>query len=233
MPAGPNRACRRDWKQESMNTPFSGWREGLPHYLPWFVVALVVTVVFRSSNYGWAAVPLWLLAFGILLFFRDFPRTAQAQPNEVISPADGTVVAIEHLQETPHYDGPALRISIFMSVFNVHVNRAPYDGEVRDVRYAPGAYKNAMKPESSKINESNALWLDTDRGLITVRQISGAVARRIVCRAQPGTRLQRGEKFGMIKFGSRVEVYLPPEAVPLVALKDKPRGGITVLARFP
>lgn len=216
-----------------MSIPFSGWREGLPHYLPWFAIALIATGALRHSGYPWLSIPFWLFAFGTLMFFRDFPRTAPAQAHEVISPADGTVVAVESLAESPHYDGPSTRISIFMSVFNVHVNRAPFDGTVRDVRYAPGAYKNAMKPESSQVNESNALWLDTERGLITVRQISGAIARRIVCRAEPGTRLERGERFGMIKFGSRVEVYLPPEVEPLVAPGDKPRAGVTILARFP
>lgn len=216
-----------------MDISFSGWREGMPHYLPWFAVAVIATVGFRYAGYGWASVPLWLLAFGMLLFFRDLPRAGAAGPAELICPADGTVVAIETLDETPHYDGPALRISIFMSVFSGHINRAPFDGRVRDVRYAPGAFKDARNPDSSRVNESSALWLDTEHGLVTVRQISGAVARRIVCRAKPGMNLRRGEKFGMIKFGSRVEVYLPPGSLPLVDAGTKTRAGETVLARFP
>ena len=133
----------------------------------------------------------------------------------MIAPADGTVVAIEELTETPHYEGPCLRISIFMSVLNVHVNRAPCDCTVRDIRYAPGLYKNAMKEEASRVNESNALWLATQWGPVT-----------------PGTILTQGEKFGMIKFGSRVEVYLPPGTVASVALNRKTQAGITKLAKF-
>jgi len=215
-----------------MKVPFNGWYEGMPQYLPCFALALIVTAALWYVGHPWWSVPLWLLAFGMLLFFRDFPRYADVAPDELIAPADGTVVAIEDLEETPHYDGATRRISIFMSVFNAHVNRAPFDGTVRDIRHKPGTYKNAMDPESSKVNESNALWLDTERGLVTVRQISGAVARRIVCRAEPGMRLIRGEKFGMIKFGSRVEVYCPPGTEAVVAVGDKTRAGVTVLARF-
>lgn len=222
-------------KQETqfMDIPFSGWREGMPHYLPWFAIAFVATVGFRYMGFGWAAVPLWALAFAMLLFFRDFPRQGVAGAGELLSPADGTVVGVEVLEESPYYEGPAMRISIFMSVFSVHVNRAPFDGTVREVRYAPGAYKDARDPEASQVNESSALWMDTDRGPVTVRQISGAVARHIVCRAKPGMHLKRGEKFGMIKFGSRVELYVPVGTESCVETGVKTKAGLTVLARFP
>lgn len=216
-----------------METPFSGWMEGMRYYLPLFILALVVTVVLWRFQWPWASLPFWFVAIFVLCFFRDFPRTTDADLETLISPADGTVVAIEDLEESIHYDGPCRRVSIFMSVFNAHVNRAPLDGEVRDVRYAPGAYINAMKEEASKVNESNALWLDTEKGLVTIRQISGAIARRIVCRAKPGMKLSRGERFGMIKFGSRVEVYLPPETEVLVKLQEKTRSGKTALAKLP
>lgn len=199
-----------------MNEPFNAWAQGAWYYGPLFGV-------------GGA---LMLMGLAVLLFFRDFPREITAAPNEVASPADGTVVAIEDLPESPHYDGPCRRVSIFMSVFSAHVNRAPFEGTVRDVRYAPGAYKNAMRPDSSKLNESNALWLDTPEGLMTIRQISGAVARRIVCPAAPGTTLAKGEKFGMIRFGSRVELYLPPHAEICVNLKQKVYAGTSIIARF-
>jgi phosphatidylserine decarboxylase len=215
-----------------METPFSGWQEGMRYDLPLFVLALVATALLWRFYTPWASLPFWVAAVFVLCFFRDFPRHHDADPATLISPADGTVVAIEDLEESPHYDGPCRRVSIFMSVFNAHVNRAPFDGEVRDVRYMPGEYLNAMKEEASKVNESNALWLDTAQGLVTVRQISGAVARRIVCRAEPGMKLTRGEKFGMIKFGSRVEVYLPPGTEVLVSLKQKTRSGKTSLAKF-
>lgn len=199
-----------------MNEPFNAWMQGVWYYGP----VLGIGVLFL------------VLGLGMLLFFRDFPREITAQPNEVVSPADGTVVAIEELNETPHYDGPCLRVSIFMSVFNAHVNRAPFDAVVREVRYAPGYFVNAMKSEASQVNESNALWLDTAKGPITVRQISGAVARRIVCPMRPGLKLVKGEKFGMIKFGSRVELYLPVGTEICVKLNQKVFAGTTIMARF-
>lgn len=168
----------------------------------------------------------------MMLFFRDFPRAITASENEVVSPADGTIVAIEDLEETPHYDGPTRRVSIFLSILSAHVNRAPYEGAVTHVEYAPGKFKNAMNPESSRVNESNAVWFNTPRGPMTVRQISGAVARRIVCPAAPGMNLEKGEKFGMIRFGSRTELYLPPGTEVCVKLKDKVYAGSTVMARF-
>lgn len=180
-----------------------------------------------------AGLAITLLGVGMMLFFRDFPREITAAPNELVSPADGTVVAIEELETSSHYDGPSRRISIFMSVFNAHVNRAPFECTVREVLYAPGSYKNAMRPDSSKINESNALWLDSPRGPLTVRQISGAVARHIVCAAEPGMRLEKGEKFGMIRFGSRVELYLPPGTEICVTLNEKVYAGASIVARFP
>jgi phosphatidylserine decarboxylase len=216
-----------------METPFSGWREGMPYYLPLFAAALVLAFALRPYGYTWVAIPILIVACCIALFFRDFPRSITVESGAVVAPADGTLAAIEHLEETPHYDGACLRISIFMSVFNAHVNRAPCDCTVMEVRYAPGAFKNAMLPESSQTNESNAVWLDTRWGPVTVRQISGAVARRIVCRATPGISLTQGEKFGMIKFGSRVEVYLPPEAQSVASVNQKTRAGQTVIARFP
>ena len=200
-----------------MNEPFNAWAQGA-----WYCGPPIA-----------AGLALLLLGVAILLFFRDFPREITAGPNEVVSAADGTVVAIEDMEETEHYDGPARRLSVFMSVFSAHVNRAPYDGVVRAVRYAPGKYVNAMKAESSKVNESNAVWMDTERGLITFRQISGAVARRIVCPATPGMRLAKGEKYGMIRFGSRMELYLPPDTEICVSLGDKVYAGTTVVARFP
>lgn len=216
-----------------MDKHFSGWREGRRHYLPWFGIGLAAGILLAPFGYGWAGIPFLAVACCILAFFRDFPREVRPDAALALAPADGTVIGIERIEDTPHYEGPALCISIFMSVFNVHVNRAPCDCRVRDVRHAPGVYKNAMTDAAGRLNESNALWLDTDHGPVTVRQISGAVARRIVCRAGPGSALKQGDKFGMIKFGSRVEVYLPPNAEPLVRIGAKPRAGLAPIARFP
>lgn len=200
-----------------MNEPFNGWLQGIWYYGPLLGLGGV----------------LLLSGLAVMMFFRDFPREITAAPLEIVSPADGVVVAIEDLAETPHYAGPARRISVFMSIFSAHINRVPYGGTVDAVEYAPGRYCNAMKAESSRINESNALRLSTDRGPITVRQISGAVARRIVCPVKPGDSLKKGEKFGMIRFGSRVELYLPPSAIVRAKIGEKVYAGISVIAEFP
>jgi len=203
--------------------------EGLPFYgsvllfsaLAWFILGM-----------AWLSSVLFVVGLAMALFFRDFPRAITAAENEVVSPADGKVVAIEDLEESPHYDGPTRRVSIFLSVFDVHVNRAPFPGTITAVKYAPGQFKDARLPETSQINESNAVWMDTERGPMTIRQISGAVARRIVCPAGEGTVLEKGEKFGMIRFGSRTELYLPPGTEVTVELNQMVRAGTTIMARF-
>lgn len=216
-----------------MKKPFSGWIEGLPYYAPCFVAGIVLTGLLLPWGWSGAGVPLLLLGLAVMLFFRDFPRNVRPDANVILAPADGRVIEVAMLDETPHYEGRALYIAVFMSVFNVHVNRAPCDGTVTDVRYAPGRHKNAITAEAGRTNESNALFLATAAGPVAVRQISGAVARRIVCRAEPGTRLKQGEKFGMIKFGSRVELYLPPDLLPKVAVGEKTRAGVTTMAERP
>lgn len=218
-----------------MNAPFNGWAQGVWYYGPVMAVGAVLAfALFRFGYHGAAGlgVLVFLTGLAMMLFFRDFPRTIAATGDELACPADGTVVAIEDLAESPHYTGKCRRVSIFMSIFSAHVNRAPFDATVSAVKYAPGAYRDARDPESSQVNESNALWLDTAKGAITVRQISGAVARHIVCAAQPGMRLARGEKYGMIRFGSRVEIYLPPSAEIYVTLNQKVYAGITVVGQL-
>lgn len=211
-----------------MNKPFSGWKEGLPFYGSVLAAGVVVWAIL---GLGWAF-PVLFLGIAMALFFRDFPRVINAAEEEVVSPADGTVVAIEDLESSPHYAGATRRVSIFLSVFDAHLNRAPYPGTVTEVKYAPGLFKDARKPETSQVNESNAVWMDTDKGPITVRQISGAVARRIVCPVGEGTVLEKGEKFGMIRFGSRTELYLPPDTEVTVELNQKVFAGTTIMARF-
>ena len=210
-----------------MTRSFSGWKEGARFYLPFLGVGVICLFV-GYPGAGWI---LAIVGLAMLGFFRDPTRTISPEPNDIVSPADGTVVAIEDLAETPHYDGPCKRVSIFLSVLNVHVNRMPVGGTIRHIRYRPGGFKNAMKAETSLTNESNALWIDTDRGPCTVRQISGAIARRIVCAAKEGETLAKGEKFGMIRFGSRTELYLPTNTVVCVTMKQRVKGGATVMAR--
>lgn len=212
-----------------MTRSFSGWREGARFYVPFLAVG-VACLFLGYPGAGWI---LAIAGLALLGFFRDPPRAVSANPTDIVSPADGTVVGIEDLAETPHFEGPCKRVSIFLSVFNVHVNRMPFGGTIRDIRYQPGGYKNAMRADTSLTNESNALWIETDRGLCTVRQITGAIARRIVCVARTGETLAKGERFGMIRFGSRTELYLPPGTEVCVRMKQKVKGGSTVMARFP
>lgn len=213
-----------------MNKPFNGWAEGLPFYGPVLAVAILTLLIPILTP--WAPAVLGLVGLCIALFFRDFPRKVSAADNEVVSPADGTVAAVEDLESSPHYQGPCRRVSIFLSVFNAHLNRAPFAGTVTAVEYAPGKFKDARLPETSKVNESNAVWMDTGRGAMTVRQISGAVARRIVCPVSVGGKLAKGEKFGMIRFGSRTELYLQPGTKVAVENGQKVYAGTTIMARF-
>ena len=174
-----------------------------------------------------------VFTFFTIYFFRDPIRRIPGEPQSVVSPADGTIVAIEEFETSPHYDCPCKRISIFLSIFNVHVNRSPYEGTVESITYKPGQFLDARKSDTSELNEANTLRMTTAKGPMTVRQISGLVARRIICKVEVGETLAKGEKFGMIKFGSRTELYLPVDAQICVTLNDKVQGGATIVARFP
>jgi phosphatidylserine decarboxylase len=212
---------------------FNARKEG--QFYVWFFLgaAVLITGILWSSPVialGFAAVPLALAAF-TMYFFRDPERAISDAPGDIVSPADGTVVGVEDLESTPHYDGPCKRISIFLSVFNVHINRCPFEAAVEHIVYKPGRFRNAMRADTTDVNESNTIRLATPCGPMTVRQISGLVARRIVCRCEVGERLARGERFGMIKFGSRTELYLPPDARICVKLRDRVAGGATVIAQ--
>jgi len=183
---------------------------------------------------GVLAIPLLLLWAEILYFFRDPERPIPPDADALISPADGVITNIEPVEE-PDF-GPALRISIFLSIFNVHVNRSPRSGTVTNIRYFPGAYLDARNPDSAKRNEQ--LWIDmTDAATgqpLRVKQISGAIARRIVCWLKAGDRVEKGNRVGMIKFGSRTDLLLPPDAASKIEVKigDRVQGGLTILARI-
>lgn len=212
---------------------FSAWREGAIHYAMSIILPVLLYPACRGQYWTTMCLGLFpICGIFLLFFFRDPKRVIAAGPSEVVSPADGTVVAVEELEETPHYKGPCRRISIFLSILSVHVNRAPFDGTIQDIRRKHGGFLFAMKPEASERNESNDVWLETPRGPMTVRQITGVVARRIVCRAKVGDTLVKGEKFGMIKFGSRTELYLPQSAEVCVKASDKVKAGTSVVARF-
>ena len=173
----------------------------------------------------------------ILMFFRDPERRCPSDSNLLLAPADGRITEIERVEETGFIDGPALRIGIFLSIFNVHINRAPCNVRVEKITYKKGKYLNAMNSQSGRINESNELDLvrtETPEDKLIVRQISGAIARRIVCATAEGRELSGGEQFGMIKFGSRTELYLPvsENAKCLVKIGDKVKAGLTPLIKY-
>jgi phosphatidylserine decarboxylase len=201
-------------------------REGWPY----LAIVLVVALVFTWLGWGIAAFIAWLLFFFILQFFRDPPRAVPAEPHAVLSPADGRVVRVERVRD-PYLGRDALVMSVFMNVFNVHSNRSPVDGDVKARWYHAGSFVNAALDKASLENERNALHLRTPEGAdVTCVQVAGLIARRILCYVEPGARLRRGERYGFIRFGSRVDVYLPPDAQPRAAVGDKVSATTTVLA---
>lgn len=190
---------------------------------PWAIVSVEIIL---------AAVLIW-----VLLFFRDPYRAVPLDQHLLLSPADGRITDIETVQEDDFIGGPALRIGIFLSVFNAHINRAPCNVRVEKITYRQGKNRNAMNPRSGRINESNDLGLartDSPKDRLIVRQISGSIARRIVCEARRGQKLAGGEKFGMIKFGSRTELYVPvrDNMNCLAQIGDKVKAGLTALVRY-
>jgi len=217
-----------------MNQPINSWIIGMKYYLPCMLIGLLLS--YLGFMYYKSLLPLgiiiFLLSIFILFFFRDFPRVINAKEDEIVSPADGTIVEIKEIGKKEYYEGKCLRISIFMSVFNAHVNRFPYDGVIKKIIYKKGKFMNAMKSQSSEYNESNTLFIETEKGNITIRQIAGKIARRIVCPIKEGDFIKKGEKFGMIKFGSRVELYLPLNCEVYVKDKEKVYAGLTIIGRF-
>lgn len=181
----------------------------------------------------WISVVPSLGAVAIAAFFRDPHRVVPREPGCVVSPADGRVADVEEVDEAEYLGGRAVRIGIFLSVFNVHVNRAPAAGTVESVRYRPGRFRSAFTEESTRHNESNSVGIRTGEGWrLLVRQVSGAVARRIVCAVREGDAIERGQRIGMIKFGSRTEIFLPVDRVTELRVRvgDVVRGGSSVLA---
>ena len=200
----------------------------------WPFLAIAIAVASALTYYHWwvLAVLAWVIAVFILQFFRDPARVIPAQANVVLSPADGKVVLIGKARD-PYLDRDALKISVFMNVFNVHSNRSPVDGTVRNKWYHAGSFLNAALDKASLENERNALHIVTGAGVdVTCVQIAGLIARRILCYVGPGDALARGQRYGFIRFGSRVDVYLPPATAPLVAVGDAVYATTTILARL-
>lgn len=203
-------------------------REGWPFIAISFSIALLVHFF---AGFTWALF-FWLVAVFVLQFFRDPPREIPSIPNAVLSPADGKIVAVEKVED-PYLKRGAIKVSVFMNVFNVHSNRSPVDGDIQDKWYFPGKFINADLPKASLENERNALWIKADDGSdVTCVQVAGLVAKRILCNVTPGDHLSRGDRFGFIRFGSRVDVYLPLETKINVNIGDKVYATTTVLAEL-
>jgi phosphatidylserine decarboxylase len=203
-------------------------REGWPFLAIAAVVALAAVLVL-----GWAgSLPFWLVALFVLQFFRDPAREIPDDPGVVLAPADGRIVAVERARD-PWLERDALKISVFMNVFNVHSNRSPVEGVVKKRWYHAGAFVNAALDKASTENERNALWLRTPAGEdVTCVQIAGLIARRILCYVEEGAPLARGERYGFIRFGSRVDVYLPLGSEARASLGEKVTAGVSIIARL-
>ena len=210
-------------------------KEGFPFVLGALAAALLLLGGFVFSGLAALAVlggiALVFMAF-CLWFFRDPERAVPEGEGIVVSPADGKVVEIVE-EDNEFMGGPARRISIFLNVFNVHVNRIPYEGQVEYVKYYPGKFLAAWEPKASLDNEQTHVGLNCGGRKILVKQIAGLIARRIVCRAEEGQAVTRGDRFGLIKFGSRTDLFLPLDATVKVQVGDKVSGASTIIAELP
>ncbi len=218
---------------KNQNTPIAF--EGFPFIAGFasvsFLTALVAGKLCSAALYG-VSLLFALLTLFSLFFFRNPRRTPPADERAVLAPADGTVIVVDRVPVTP-LGVEALKISIFMSVFNVHINRVPLSGRVVELVHTPGAFFDVRDGRSSCENERSTMILETASGLrMAVVQVAGLIARRIVCYARQGDLLERGRRYGLIRFGSRLDLYLPPHVQSLVKPGDKTVGGETVLARL-
>lgn len=208
--------------------PFLGLAVAVAAGATWLVCSLSLSTPVAALILA----PLWIIALFVLQFFRDPPRTVPNAPKGVLSPADGRIVVVEKTTD-PYLKREALKISVFMNVFNVHSNRSPVDGEVTKVEYFPGSFVNADLNKASLENERNAVVVRMSDGTdVTFVQIAGLVARRILCYTKAGDKLARGQRYGFIRFGSRVDVYLPPGSLPKVTVGDKVKATETILAEL-
>ena len=225
-----------------------GWPQVVIYPAAILAVMAAVALGARTVCPVWLFISIELLLAGILIwilsFFRDPERICPTDNNLLLAPADGRITNIETLEEPAAFLGEqegqnkaVLRVGIFLSIFNTHINRAPCNVKVGKITYKKGKYKNALNPESARVNESNELWLtrtDSPQDRLIVRQISGAIARRIVCDTIEGQQLTSGQKFGMLKFGSRTELYVPlrENAKCMVKTGDKVKAGLTALVKY-
>ncbi|MHB9099632.1 MAG: phosphatidylserine decarboxylase family protein [Syntrophales bacterium] len=203
--------------------------EGVPFIIPLGVVTLAAFI----AGFTWIGVLILLATLFVIWFFRNPERTMPENPLQIISPADGRVIGIEEAASVEYPGRSFLKISIFMNIFNVHVNRIPFSGEVLSIRYKPGKFLSANLDKASALNERNTVLIRTSDGreIITV-QIAGLIARRIVCWLKEGMKVTKCERFGLIRFGSRVELFLPTDSILLVKKGDKVRAGETPIGEL-
>jgi phosphatidylserine decarboxylase len=222
------------------STP-SARKEALQFVIPLTMVLVAIIILRALFSVGFAfamcldalVLLLVLLVAFVLYFFRDPERYVPADESIIVAAADGLVVGIDEMEEPDFHLGPMIRVAIFLSVFDVHINRTPCDGTVKSTVYKAGKFLDVRHPQCSQLNEARSWWLETPHGNVAVRQIAGLIARRIVAWAGEGTPLQRGQRFGMIRFGSRTEIFLPPECIVLVKIGDRVEGAATPIAKWP
>lgn len=197
---------------------------------PFIFASVFATVVFALLELTALALVGLAASFFICYFFRDPDRVVPNFKGAVISPADGKIIFAGPVNNSRFYEGSCIKISIFMSIFNVHVNRIPHEGQVETINYYPGKFFSANLDKASSENEHNAVTLETEEGKkICTVQIAGLIARRIICKVQAGDRVARGQRFGLICFGSRLDVYLPPDTNLKVTVGERVKAGTSVL----
>src|SRR5262245_14059850 len=199
----------------------------------WILACLALLAIVFGLFSAWAFWFFVLLCLCTLAFFRDPERATPVDPSTIVAPADGTVMDIVEVDENEVLKSQTRRVGIFLSIFDVHTNRAPIDGRIIYCQHRPGLFFDARRPECSEKNESMTWGFENPRVIVVVRQITGAIARRIVAWAKVGDELKKGERFGMIRFGSRTELYLPLSATVLVKVGDHVAGGATPIVRLP
>jgi len=212
---------------------FNIWHDRIGRYAIILLVLAALAVALLPGIFTLTLLGLMIiLLLLVLYFFRNPSRAVVDESGLVIGPCDGKVVEITPMREEKYLQADTLRISVFLSVLDVHVQRAPVGGVVSLVEHRPGVFLQAFKPEASDVNERISMIIESEHGRLLLQQIAGILARRCVNFAEPGQVIRLGQRFGLIKFGSRVDLYLPPEAEILVSIGDQVHGGLTPIARF-
>lgn len=197
-----------------------------------FVLGALAPALALAAFLPWLAALFGVVAVFMLYFFRDPERAVPDQAGAVVSPADGRVLVAGAAEAASAPPGAWKQVSIFLSPIDVHINRIPIGGRVTRVEYTPGRFLAAYRPESARVNERNEVWIEREGGTVVCRQVVGVLARRLVCRVAPGAQVRTGERYGLMKFGSRIDLYLPPRATLRVAVGDRVRSGESVVATW-